>query len=51
MAGPKAVTVDGQNVTAHDLRQLIDADRYLDAKKAAGKPLIRFAKLLPPGSV
>jgi len=50
MAGPKSVAVDGQNVTAHDLRQLLDADRYLAAKKAAGKPAIRFSKLVPPGA-
>jgi len=50
LASPKSATVDGQNVTAHDLRQLIDADRYLAAKKAAGKPAIRFTKLVPPGA-
>jgi len=51
LAGPKSVTVDGQNVTAHDLKQLLDADRYLEAKKAAGKPRIGFAKMVPPGAV
>jgi len=50
IAGPKSVTVDGQNVTAHDLRQLIDLDRYLASKKAAGKSAIRFTKLVPPGA-
>ena len=50
IAGPKSATVDGQNVAAHDLRQLIDADRYLAAKKAAGKPAIRFTKLVSPGA-
>ncbi len=33
--GPKSVTVDGQTVEAHDPKQLIEADRYLAAKKAA----------------
>ena len=48
IAGPKSVTVDGQNVTAHDLRQLIDIDRYLASKKATTG--IRFSKLVPPGA-
>jgi len=48
IAGPKSVTVDGQNVTAHDLRQLIDLDRYLASKKATGG--IRFTKMVPPGA-
>ena len=48
IAGPKSVTVDGQNVTAHDLRQLIDLDRYLASKKAATG--IRFTKMVPPGA-
>ena len=37
--GPKSVTVDGQTVQAHDLKQMIDADRYLSEKKAARNPL------------
>ena len=48
--GPKSVTVDGQNVTAHDLKQLIDADRHLAARKAARKPVVRFTKMVSPGA-
>jgi len=44
--GPKAVTVDGQTVQAHDPRQLIDADRYLAEKKAARNPLAAI-RLIP----
>ncbi len=47
--GPKSVTVDGQTVQAHDLRQLIEADRYLAGKKTRG-PGVRFTKLVPPGA-
>lgn len=48
--GPKSVTVDGQTVQSHDLKQLIDADRYLASKKAARGPGFRITKLVPPGA-
>ena len=48
--GPKQVAVDGQTVQAHDLRQLIEADRYLASKKAARRPALQFVKLAPPGA-
>ncbi len=32
---PKSATVDGQTVQAHDLSDLIEADRYLASKKTA----------------
>ncbi|MCL2001551.1 MAG: hypothetical protein FWG74_08965 [Planctomycetes bacterium] len=48
--GPKQVAVDGQTVQAHDLRQLIEADRYLASKKAARRPALQFDKLAPPGA-
>ncbi len=35
--GPRSVTVDGQTVQTHDLSDLIEADRYLASKKAAGR--------------
>lgn len=35
--GPRSVTVDGQTVQAHDLSDLIEADRYLASKKAVGR--------------
>ena len=49
ISGPKTVTVDGQTVTSHDLKQLIDADRYLASKQA--RPTLRFTKMVPPGAV
>jgi hypothetical protein len=43
--GPKSVTVDGQTVVAHDLDDLIEADRYLASKQSAsGNP---FAAIRP----
>lgn len=51
VAGPKAVTVDGNTVTQHSPREVIEADRYLranDAAKRGGMP-IRTIKLRPPG--
>jgi hypothetical protein len=49
-AAPKSVTVDGQTVQAQDLRQLIEADRYLASKKAARRPGLQFDKMVPPGA-
>ena len=34
---PAAVTVDGEQVTSRPIQDLIEADRYLAAKRAAGK--------------
>jgi hypothetical protein len=50
--GPATVTIDGQTVTAKDIAQLIEADRYLAAKTAATKSHfgLRFTKLVPPGT-
>lgn len=54
---PASVSVDGQTVQAHNLKDLIEADRYLTQKTAAANANqqrpggIRFTKLLPPGAV
>ena len=37
-AEPKSATVDGQNVQSRDLRELIEAERFLASKKAARRP-------------
>ena len=49
--GPAAVTIGNQNVTAKDIGQLIEADKYLAAKRAAanGSPGIRIGKIIPGG--
>lgn len=50
---PKKVAVDGQSVEEHSIKDLIEADRYLSAKRstAAGGSHrgLRFTKLIPPG--
>lgn len=53
VAQPAKVSVDGQSVEQHPLKDQIEADRYLASKAAARKPGlgIKFAKIVPPGSV
>lgn len=51
--GPASVTnADGQSVSAKDIDQLIEADKYLKAQTAAVQPHfgLRFSKLVPPGA-
>lgn len=50
--GPKQVSVDGTTVTSQDVADLIEADKYLSAKRAAAKNHfgLRFVKLEPPGT-
>lgn len=50
---PAKVSVDGQSVEQHALKDRIEADRYFASKDAAKKPGlgIKFAKIVPPGSV
>jgi hypothetical protein len=50
---PAKVSVDGQSVEQHPLKDRIEADRYFASKDAAKKPGlgIKFAKIVPPGSV
>jgi hypothetical protein len=51
--GPQSVTVDGNNVTARPLSELIEADKYLASKSAAsaGNGLfgMRVRQAVPPG--
>lgn len=52
-AGPKSVTVDGTNVQAHSIKELIEADQHLAGKSGAASTRhrgIRFSKLVPPGA-
>jgi len=51
-AGPAKVSVDGQSVDQHPLRDQIEADRYLESKKASRKRGlgIRLVRLSPPGA-
>ena len=49
--GPASAEVDGQRVTQHNLKDQIEADRYLQSKQAMKKGLgIRLTKLVPPGA-
>ena len=61
-ADPASATTDGQSATSHSLPDLIEADKYLSAKAAAGivGPTgkrrsglagMRPATLTPPGAV
>jgi hypothetical protein len=49
--GPKSVESDGQKVEQRPIAELIEADRYLNSKKAMQKKGlgIKIAKLIPPG--
>ena len=50
---PASVASDGVAVTQRSVRDLIDADRYLGAKRAAANPARSFVrvKIVPPGAV
>lgn len=50
--GPKRVRTDAGEVEAHDLTQIVEADKYLAAKAAVqGKHRgLRINRLLPPGT-
>lgn len=51
-AGPKRAQGDSGSVEQHDLKDQIEADRYLSSKKAAKKGLgVRMTKVVPPGAV
>lgn len=49
---PRQVAVDGVQVSAHPLKDLIEADKYLAAKKSAKsrKHGFRIAKIHPGGT-
>ena len=50
-AGPAEVSVDGQRVRQHGVKEQIEADRYLASKAASRKKLgIRLTKVIPPGA-
>ena len=51
-AGPKRAQGDSGSVEQHDLKDQIEADRYLSSKEAVQNPTkgVRFTKLVPPGS-
>jgi hypothetical protein len=50
--GPKRVRTDAGEVEAQDLASMIEADKYLSAKRAVQSKTrgLRFNKLLPPGT-
>jgi hypothetical protein len=50
--GPAKAAGDSGSVEQHKLTEQIEADRYINSKKAAkGKKAgIKFAKLVPPGA-
>ncbi len=52
-AGPASASGDAGSVTQHALRDQIEADKYLEAKKAAKASCrgLLFSKLVPPGTV
>jgi hypothetical protein len=53
---PASASSDGQSATAHSLKDLIEADKYL-SQQAGGAALprksrgLRFNRIVPPGSV
>jgi hypothetical protein len=50
--GPKRAQGDSGSVEQHDLKDQIEADRYLHSKEAAKKGLgVRMTKVVPPGAV
>jgi hypothetical protein len=53
-AAPRSATVDGNQVTAHPLPDLVEADRYLRSRGAGSRGIGAFirgmmAKIRPPG--
>ena len=51
-SGPAKATGDSGSVEQHKLRDQVEADRYLESKKATRRKGVgvKFAKLVPPGS-
>jgi hypothetical protein len=51
-AGPASASGDSGSVTQHNLKDQIEADRYLKAKAGAALPRrgLRFSKVIPPGA-
>lgn len=49
---PKSAEIDGQKVEQHSLKEQIEADRYLESKKALRRGLgIRLTKMKAGGGV
>lgn len=50
--GPKQVSVDGTTVASQDVSAIIEADKYLTAKRASARNHfgLRFVQLEPPGT-
>lgn len=52
MNSPKSAEIDGQKVEQHSLKDQIEADRYLESKKALRRGLgIRVIKMKAGGGV
>jgi len=51
-AGPKRASVDGVETEQHPLKEQVEADRYLNSKKAARARRLglRIVKIIPPGA-
>ena len=51
--GPKRVRTDAGEVEAHDLVDIIEADKHLAAKAAASSNSrgLRFNRIIPPGTI
>lgn len=51
-SGPRRAAGDSGSVEQHGLNDQIDADRYLESKKATRKKGlgVKFVKLTPPGT-
>jgi hypothetical protein len=49
--GPKSAESDGHKVEQHSLADQIEADRYLNSKKALKKKNwgLKMGKIIPPG--
>jgi len=50
--GPKSAESDGQKVEQHSIAEQIEADRYLNSKKAMKKQNLglRVIRIIPPGA-
>jgi len=51
-AGPAEAKGDSVSVRQHDLKDQIEADKYLASKRAAADPMKAFTrvKIVPPGT-
>jgi hypothetical protein len=51
--GPESASADGVQVKQHNLRDQIEADKYLAGKEARRNPVKAFTrvKIVPPGTV